>query len=175
MRSIPSQHTSAYVSICQHTSRDTCTWRWVGDFSIRQHTSAYVSIRKHTCLLLNSLRTRLLIFEALFSVDYDIRILIHAKPAGVVPSAGSVCKECSDNSKVFRLMNTCRLMVEDFLAYRSRIPPVSLRLSLMRFYYLTQESIQPDTKILIKRLTTLLNTWTCAVLLLSSVVARDSP
>jgi hypothetical protein len=38
------QHTSAYVSMRQHTSAH-CVSAYV---SIRQHTSAYVSIRQHT-------------------------------------------------------------------------------------------------------------------------------
>jgi hypothetical protein len=47
------QHTSAYVSIRQHTAgvqlaRDSITCKHTSYVSIRQHTSAYVSIRQHT-------------------------------------------------------------------------------------------------------------------------------
>jgi hypothetical protein len=43
-------HTSAYVSIRQHTScsRCTCSLCSLSLTCIRQHTSAYVSIRQHT-------------------------------------------------------------------------------------------------------------------------------
>lgn len=82
---------------------------------------------------------------------------------------------CSDNSKVFRLMNTCRLMVEDFLCCRSRIPPVSLRISLMRFYYLTKKSIGPDTKIMTKRLNNPAQHVCSAVVIRPTFVAQTFP
>jgi hypothetical protein len=40
------QHTSAYVSIRQHTSEPQHTSAYVSSLSIRQHTSAYVSMRQ---------------------------------------------------------------------------------------------------------------------------------
>ncbi len=43
------QHTSAYVSIRQHTSASCRSFHLGSAYvSIRQHTSAYVSIRQHT-------------------------------------------------------------------------------------------------------------------------------
>ncbi len=45
-------HTSAYVSIRQHTSAYVLANSFASHFayvSIRQHTSVYVSIRQHTC------------------------------------------------------------------------------------------------------------------------------
>jgi hypothetical protein len=52
------QHTSAYVSIRQHTcirgqpptAVNPIRYVYLAYVSIRQHTSAYVSIRRHTCI-----------------------------------------------------------------------------------------------------------------------------
>jgi hypothetical protein len=74
------QHTSAYVSIRQHTpysaaaSLNTCVRHTSVYVSIRQHTSAYVSIRQHTS-----------------AYEYPIAPLVESNEASVAALVAPVC------------------------------------------------------------------------------------